>query len=70
MPSRDDDRSILQRYPVEILYISALVLAIVGFILMMTVVGTIAGLPLLALAAALGVAGYSKSRGRRTSTQV
>ena len=70
MPSRDDDRSILQRYPVEFLYISAVVLAVVGFILMMTVVGTIAGLPLLALAAVLGVAGYSKSRARRTSTQI
>ncbi len=64
-----DERSILQRYPIESLYLSALVLAIVGFILMLTVVGTIAGLPLLAIAAALGATGFYKSR-NRVSTRV
>jgi hypothetical protein len=58
------DKSILQRYPVEILYISALVLGLIGTVLMLTVVGSILGLPLLLLAAVLGLFGYRKSRRR------
>src|SRR5688572_7708518 len=58
------DKSILQQYPVETLYISALVLALIGTVLMLTVVGSIVGLPLLLLAAILGLFGYRKSRRR------
>ena len=58
------DKSILQRYPVETLYISALVVGLIGTVLMLTVVGSIIGLPLFLLAAVLGLFGYRKSRHR------
>jgi hypothetical protein len=59
-----DDKSLLQRYPIEILVIAAIVLAALGTILMLTVAGAIIGLPLWGLAAILALIAGWKSRSR------
>ena len=63
-----EDKSILYRYPVQSLYIAAMVLALIGLVFMLTVVGSIVGLPLWGLAAILAIAGFWKSRSMRTAT--
>ena len=67
MMTHPDERSILQRYPVQSLYIAALILAVIGGIFMLTVVGSIIGLPLWGLAAILALIGGWKSRSQGSS---
>ena len=57
-----DDRSFFERYPVQSYYVAALIVALVGLVLVLTVVGSIIGLPLFAVAAVLAFIGHYKSR--------
>jgi hypothetical protein len=63
-----DDRSFIARHPFETLVISAIVLALLGIVLVFTVVGALVGLPLMAIAALLGL--WAWHRFRRHATRV
>jgi len=58
----DRDKSLLQRYPVQSFYIAAIILALIGLVFMLTVVGSIIGLPLWGIALLLALTGFWKSR--------
>ena len=64
---RQYGKSILQKYPVQTMLIASLVLALIGIVLMLTVVGSIVALPLLLLAAILGLIGSHKYRTQRSA---
>lgn len=63
---RKYEKSILQRYPAQTMVVAAFVLGIAGLIFMLTVAGAIVGLPLLAIAAILGLLGAHKYRSEKS----
>ena len=63
-----DDRSYIYRHPVRSMVLAAIVLAVTGLILTLTVVGSIVGIPLLVLALFFAAGAYFKRRRNPAST--
>ena len=61
-----DERPLIARHPFETLVIAALVMALIGMVLVFTVVGSLIGLPLIAIGAVLGFIAWHKF-GRHTT---
>jgi hypothetical protein len=57
-----DDRPFIRRHPFETMVVAALVLGLLGMLLVFTVVGSLIGLPLLAIGAILGYIAWYKFR--------
>jgi hypothetical protein len=62
-----EDRSILGRNPIASLTIAAVVFGLVGFVLTMTAVGSIVGIPMMMVALVCGVAAIWQYRKRSPS---
>jgi hypothetical protein len=57
-----DDKALIAQYPFETLVIAAMVLAVLGLVLVFTVVGSLIGLPLIAIGGILGYIAWYKFR--------
>jgi hypothetical protein len=64
----NDERSYIYRHPVRSMVLAAIVLAVTGIILTLTVVGSILGVPLLVLALFFAAGAYFKHRRSPAST--